>query len=486
MDLHEKHFYESNSLAMRFSCIIQAFELISTILYQDQRVGFLNTTAMVIMQVIILIASVVSYALYKRRNRGKYLLMGWLAASYVVVMAGSVHITYMWAFGPALLILVLLYADPILTIVTSVFVIATNILYMPLFFTYSVEIAERRFAVITDAAFAVLLSLMAIIYSRLSNRQNGETVDEIQAASEQQEKDARVIRDIGIKIGEKLEDAHDAMEALAEKVTQSAESSEQISVATTHTAEAIQTQTEMNANITTSLEEIAGQSRAMRDNADEVTQNISEGNNLVKELNAKSQEASAINAETAEMTANLQESASSVKEIVETILSISGQTNLLALNASIEAARAGEAGKGFAVVADEIRALSENTKNSAEKIASTIDELLGKVSEASGNMLKSVESAKEQSDMIVQTGEKFEVILEKVTDLTNSAGTISDNVDACVDANSKVMDAISNLSATSEEVAASAQSNIEISQKCESDMKITKEILDEILAISRR
>lgn len=96
MDLHEKHFYESNTLAMKFSCIIQAFELIATILYQDQRVGFLNTTAMVIMQVIILIASVVSYALYKRRNRGKYLLMGWLAASYVVVMAGSVHITYMW------------------------------------------------------------------------------------------------------------------------------------------------------------------------------------------------------------------------------------------------------------------------------------------------------------------------------------------------------------------------------------------------------
>ena len=485
MDLHERHFVESNSLAIRFSCIIQAFELIATILYQDQRVGFLNTTAMVIMQVIILITSVICYSMYKSRNRGKYLLMGWLAASYLVVMVGSVHITYMWAFGPALLILVLLYADPVLTIVTSVFVIAANVLYLPLFFTYSVEISERRFAVLTDAAFALLLSLMAIFYSRLNKRQNEESVDEIQSASEQQKKDAEVIRSIGIRIGEKLEDAHDAIEALSEKVTQSAESSEQISIATTHTAEAIPTQTEMNSNITTSLEEIADQSRAMRDNAGEVTQNINEGNNLVKELNNKSQEASKVNAETAEMTANLQQSASSVKEIVQTILSISGQTNLLALNASIEAARAGEAGKGFAVVADEIRALSENTKDSAEQIASTIDELLGKVDEASGNMLKSVQSANEQNEIIVQTGEKFEVILDKVTDLTSRAGAISDNVEACVDANSKVMDAISNLSATSEEVAASAQSSIEISKKCESDMKATKGILDEILAISR-
>ncbi|WP_029231728.1 methyl-accepting chemotaxis protein [Butyrivibrio sp. VCB2006] len=485
MDLHEKHFYESNLLAFKFSCIIHAFMLASTIVYQAERVGFLNTTSMCILQVITIIASVVSYILYSRRNRGKYLLMGCAVADYLVVMLGSVHITYMWAFGPALLILALLYADPVITAITCALVVGINILYIPLFYVYSTEVAARRHAVTTDAVFAILMSLMAIFYSKLSNRQNKETIEEIQAAAEQQQKDAEVIKGIGIKIGEKLEDAHEAMEALAEKVTQSAESSEQISVATTHTAEAIQTQTEMNSNITTALEDIASQAKAMRANSDEVTENINDGNNLVKQLNAKSKEASTANAETAEMTSNLQQSASSVKEIVETILSISGQTNLLALNASIEAARAGEAGKGFAVVADEIRALSEHTKESAEQIASTIDELIGKVNLASDNMLKSVESANEQGEIITQTGEKFEVILEKVSDLTSRAGTISDNVDACVDANCKVMDAISNLSATSEEVAASAQSSIEISLDCEKDMKTTKNILDEILEISR-
>ena len=485
MDLHEKHFYESNLLAFKFSCIVQAFELLATILYQDSRVGFMTTTSMVILQVLIAIASIVTYVMFSRKTTGKYWLLGCLAASYLVVMLGSVHITYMWAFGPALLILALLYADPILTLATSVLVIAINVLYIPLFFAYSEEVMARRFGVLTDGVFALLLSLMAIFYSRLSKKQNGETITEIQEAAEQQEKDAKVIKEIGIKIGEKLEDAHDAMQALSEKVTQSAESSEQISVATTHTAEAIQTQTEMNANITTALEGIADEAKAMRSNADEVTANINDGNNLVKELNTKSKEASAVNSETAEMTSNLQQSASSVKEIVETILSISGQTNLLALNASIEAARAGEAGKGFAVVADEIRALSEHTKESAEQIASTIDDLIGKVNVASENMLKSVESANEQSEIITQTGEKFGVILEKVHDLTSRAGTISDNVDDCVDANAKVMDAISNLSATSEEVAASAQSSIEISKNCESDMKTTKEILDEILKISR-
>jgi methyl-accepting chemotaxis protein len=242
----------------------------------------------------------------------------------------------------------------------------------------------------------------------------------------------------------------------------------------------------MNANITQSLEDIAHQSDEMRRNSDEVTQNINEGNTLVKELNSKAKEASAVNAETAEMTSNLQQSAGTVKEIVDTILSISGQTNLLALNASIEAARAGDAGKGFAVVADEIRALSEHTKESAEQIASTIDDLIDKVNLASANMEKSVESANEQGEIITRTGEKFDVIMEKVSDLTSRAAKISDNVDACVEANTKVMDAISNLSATSEQVAASSQSSIEISKDCKAHMEVTKDILHQILEISRK
>jgi methyl-accepting chemotaxis protein len=100
-------------------------------------------------------------------------------------------------------------------------------------------------------------------------------------------------------------------------------------------------------------------------------------------------------------------------------------------------------------------------------------------------MQKSVDSANQQGEMIAETGEKFEIILEKITDLARRVATISDNVDGCVDANSKVMDAISNLSATSQEVAASSESSITLNQDCEADMENTKEILHDILTISR-
>ncbi len=486
MSLQEKQVYESNTLAFKFACIIQVFELLSTILYAAERVGFMTTATMAIPQAIILVISVVCFFMFRTQRRGKIYLMICLMASYLVVMLGSVHIVYMWAFGPALVILTLLFSDLKLTIVTSLVTIAINALYIPLFYMYSTEVADRRHAVMTDLVFMILLSLMGIFYVRLNSRQNKETIDEIEEAAAAQQESAKVMEATGVQIAAKLEDANDAMEALAEKVSSSAESAEQISQSVTMTAEAIQTQTEMNSNITESLEQIAHQTRQMRKNSDEVSENVNEGNALIEQLRAKSQESSAINAETAEMTGKLQESAVTVKDIVGTILDISGQTNLLALNASIEAARAGEAGKGFAVVAEEIRTLSEHTKESAEEIASTIDDLISKVNDASTNMQRSVDSASQQGEMIVETGEKFGIILEKIGDLSKRVVAIADNVDGCVEANGTVMDAISNLSATSQEVAASSESSITISQEAETDMQATKQILDEILEISRK
>ncbi len=485
MELQEKHIYESNLLAFRFACIIQAFELISTIVYQLDR-PLISTPVLFTLQLIATAVSIFGFFKFGKSRRGQYILMTCMAVNYALVLIGAVHVPYLWAFGPSLLTMVLLFSDVQLTIITATFVTVANFVYIFLYKFFSIDNAERMNTVMTDAVFALLLSLMAIFYVRRNSQQNEEKLDEITATAEQQQKDAEAIKQISIQIAEKLEDANDAMESLADKVSSTAESSEEISQSITLTAESIQTQTEMNSNITQALEDIAEQSRAMRENSDDVTANISDGNNLVKELNAKSKQASKINAETAEMTANLQSSAGTVKDIVDTILSISSQTNLLALNASIEAARAGDAGKGFAVVADEIRALSEHTKNSAEQIASTIDDLIDKVNTASKNMELSVESANEQGEIITATGEKFEIILEEVSDLTDRAAKISDNVESCVEANTKVMDAISNLSATSEQVAASSQSSIEISKDCKSDMEVTKDILHQILEISRK
>ncbi|MBO9535867.1 methyl-accepting chemotaxis protein [Herbaspirillum sp.] len=102
------------------------------------------------------------------------------------------------------------------------------------------------------------------------------------------------------------------------------------------------------------------------------------------------------------MMAQLQEKSRRIHGITEVISEIAARTNLLALNAAIEAARAGEQGRGFAVVAGEVRQLAQRTKEAtddigvmvraineeAERAASGMNALSGRVLEAARNVEK--------------------------------------------------------------------------------------------------
>ena len=110
-----------------------------------------------------------------------------------------------------------------------------------------------------------------------------------------------------------------------------------------------------------------------------------------------------------------------VKEETGTIVGISSKTNLLALNASIEAARAGESGKGFAVVADQIRELSSGTKESSGSIM----EALARLEDISEKMLQSIA---ETVELIQLNMQKVTHVNQSVTDITNDATSLGENI----------------------------------------------------------
>lgn len=146
-----------------------------------------------------------------------------------------------------------------------------------------------------------------------------------------------------------------------------------------------------------------------------------------------------------------------IRQAVELITSIADETSLLSLNASIEAARAGEHGRGFAVVASQIQKLAEESNSSAKKIEEIIDELL-RESETTVQVMGEVEDImKEQREKLNETKEKFVDVTDGVNSTRKEAEVIEQQTTLCDEARAKIVDVISNLSAISEENAASTE-----------------------------
>ena len=160
------------------------------------------------------------------------------------------------------------------------------------------------------------------------------------------------------------------------------------------------------------------------------------------------------------ITKKIQATRSAVDEInskVDAINSIAAQTNLLSLNASIEAARAGEAGRGFAVVADEIRQLADDSANSAKEIRETMERLITDSGAAVEEAAVVQESVRNQKEIMEKTTVAIDDLLQGITTTVEEVQGITGYAEACDASKAGVIDAMSGLSAVSEENAASSE-----------------------------
>lgn len=117
----------------------------------------------------------------------------------------------------------------------------------------------------------------------------------------------------------------------------------------------------------------------IKDLSEKLVTSVTEISSYTTNLSASAEELSStvqtINSNTHEMLKDVH----NTDGILQLINEVSSQTHLLGLNAAIEAARAGDQGKGFNVVAEEIRKLASRTNTSVKDIKDIIGLIKGHI-----------------------------------------------------------------------------------------------------------
>ena len=274
-------------------------------------------------------------------------------------------------------------------------------------------------------------------------------------------------------------------EKLNKLIQSLAQTANSVNQAGTDLAAGVSETTQVNKQISTTIDELARNYQDQVDtvskimgsivNLDELTQQIAQKADQVKESSANTLNLANEGGKSIDLTINkvneinqtvidlssiiksLGNKSLKIGEILHLISDIASQTNLLALNAAIEAARAGEQGKGFAVVAVEVRKLAEQSSIASKEIATIINEIQGNTTQAVSTMEINSKKVIEGIELINVSSNALSKILSAAKNTVASAGEIFKATSNQAENSKNVVSSVESLVAASEEAASSTQ-----------------------------
>lgn len=383
----------------------------------------------------------------------KHLVPFGYAALYIMILFTTDN-PMAFVYVVPMMIAITIYSDTKYSVEIGCAEVIVNIIYAVVRYGEdgfsAVEIANTEIQI----AVLVLMTIISYYTSRVSYKMSQIQIESVKTEKERSEELLEKILEVSSGMQKRItEVAQDAVD-LGESIDGTQTAMDELTGGANDTAEAVQRQLIQTAAIAQKVIQVKEASEQIAGNMEETQSALTTGNLHIERLVEQVSLTEQTNEEVAAELGQLKDYMEQMYSVMELINNITSQTSLLSLNASIEAARAGEAGRGFAVVASEISGLASQTQDATVKI----QDLIGNVSSEIGKVVaiteSMIEQVKKQNEAVGETAESFAKISQNAQNIGAHSDVLTSAVGELEEANGVISDNIQTISAISQEVAA--------------------------------